>query len=312
MLKHFDYNDDGYIWLDVDNIIGICAVDPEVREDGHRYITIIDVPDPYKHRGIGRQLVNYCTDHLHADALTVRKGNKIAIRLYEKCGFKIERSTKHQHIMVTDSDVKEYVKLRERFFHYITEASLDLPKGAKAYRLDKWGTSPSMNTLYITGISGSGKSTLATQLKDKDTYIVHLDSLFDNPDGPKDSSLVNWLEKHCPDYIKIGWPKDKISMEDWAKIVDRVAVELEKWSAQCYKEGKKVIVEGVQLLDDTIYPQKNFFAGKPVIMLNTGVLKSIHRANKRDDKKFRLADLSNAHEWKKDMKIFKKGVNKNV
>ena len=207
---------------------------------------------------------------------------------------------------VFDGLSDEEIAFCERCVASIFEESTSLHY--KSYKFDSWGKSPSTNTLYITGLSGSGKSTLAQKFKDKDTYVIHLDSYFDNPDGPKDSVFGKYLQAHFPDYTKMSLPKDQIDMKDWIKVVDRFSLELEKWSAQCFKEGKKVIVDGVQILDDTMYPEKKFFAGKPVIIMKTGMLTSIHRGNKRDGKKFSLSNISDAMSWKKDIKNFKKGL----
>lgn len=197
----------------------------------------------------------------------------------------------------------EYESMRKNFFNYISESSdIELPKKSKGYNLDRWGKTDSTNTLYITGMSGAGKSVLAKSLEKDGVDVIHLDSYFDNPDGPSSKAFDKHLRKFLPGYKKMRLPKDKIDMVSWGEVVKEFEKELINFSVAEYKSGKKVIVEGVHLLDDTLYPDKSFFIGKPLIILDVGILKSIHQANERDDSHFRLSDIKDRRYWRKDIR----------
>ena len=170
---------------------------------------------------------------------------------------------------------------------------------------DKWGKSSKANVLYIAGESGSGKSTLAKKLGNNKTKIIHLDSYFDNPKGPKDKEFDSYLKKNLPEYKKLSANKNEISMNQWGKIAAKFEVQIEKYGEYQYKKGNKVICEGVQLVDDTVRPDKSYFSDKPIIVLRPGKFKSITRAAKRDNVKMTPKEvrryLENSYSWNKDI-----------
>lgn len=177
-----------------------------------------------------------------------------------------------------------------------------IPKNAQAQNLASWGRNPNTNVLYISGMSGSGKSTIALRLKDKNTEVIHLDSYFDNPDGPQSKDFNDYLKSIKSDYKKISLPKDKITMNEWGKIVERFEQDIEQYGKNAYGRNKKVIVEGVHMLDDTIRPNKKYFVDKPFILLNTNILSSTIRANRRDEKNFSVNDITNRLSWQRDIR----------
>ena len=181
-----------------------------------------------------------------------------------------------------------------------------VPRNAQAQNLDSWGEKPETNVLYISGTSGSGKSTIANNLKDKDVEVIHLDNYFDNPNGPKCKDFNEFLDKKNSDYKRIFLPKDKISINEWGKVVERFEQDIEEYGKDAYGRNKKVIVEGVQLLDDTVRPDKTYFNDKPFIMLNTNTLVSAIRANERDEKNFQISDVTDRMAWNKDIKNVKR------
>ena len=176
--------------------------------------------------------------------------------------------------------------------------------------LEKWGTSPDTNVLYITGRSGSGKSTIANKIADDKTRVVHLDTYFDDTKGVRDKELDSYMTKHLPEYKMLNAPKDKISLNDWGKICAKFEVELENYGAYQHKQGKRVIVEGVELLDDTVRPDKSFFKDKPIAILKTNAITSGLRAAERDQIKLNKEEIANAFEnhkaWSSDIKNFKR------
>lgn len=194
-----------------------------------------------------------------------------------------------------------------------TDLGREFLKGARTANIDKWGKSPNTNVLYVTGQSGSGKSTIAQKLSDKNTSAIHLDSYFDNPEGPHNKAFDDHLRQHLPDYKKLSWPKNKISLNDWGKVAEKFEVEIERFGASQYKNGRKVICEGVQLLDDTLRPDKSFFRDKPVAVTTTNALISMYRGRKRDNIKYHglgdvVRDLQWYRETGKDVKNFKKAI----
>ena len=154
----------------------------------------------------------------------------------------------------------------------------------KSKNLDKWGKTRDNNILYITGYSGSGKSTLARNLMDKNTQVIHLDQYME-VNGDR-----SYRNKGLDDFLKNKkFNSEKLTdlsidrKERW-KYIDKFGEELlQDYSKQCYDKKQKVIVEGVQLLDDTMFPNKHFFDGKPLITMDTGILSSSIRAYKRDN-----------------------------
>ena len=93
-LKHIDHRDDAYIFFDDDNkIVGVIAVEHKDSdyEDGD-WITALEVSKEYQGYGLGTQLLDFAVKNLHADSLSVNRNNEVAIRMYEKYGFKYNKN----------------------------------------------------------------------------------------------------------------------------------------------------------------------------------------------------------------------------
>ena len=154
----------------------------------------------------------------------------------------------------------------------------------KSANLDRWGKTPDTNILYITGYSGSGKSTLANKIaaeSSDDPIVVHLDTYFEIYDGEskKNSSEFNkYLAKH-----NVISPNE-ISLSEWGKnkILDKFEDAAVAFGKEQFSKGKKVIFEGIQIMDDTFIMDKSFFKGKPVIIVQTNMITSTARASHRD------------------------------
>lgn len=160
---------------------------------------------------------------------------------------------------------------------------------SKTSNLEKWGIDKDHNILYVTGYSGSGKSTLALKLKDKNTNVIHLDSYFeklgkDVASSIQDKEFNTFLNKNFPDYKRIsnGNMQNAHDKQHWER-VDTFMEQTEKFAAHQFPK-KKVIVEGVQLSDNTTYPNKDFFKDKPIVITETSALKSYLRGGRRDGK----------------------------
>lgn len=177
-------------------------------------------------------------------------------------------------------------------------------KKARTANLDKWGKSPDTNTLYIAGYSGSGKSTTALSVMKKGDTVVNLD-FYSEPYSKgvvRNKKFTDYLEKKNVDYNAIAESisdasKNKSKFEkfskDYWKEVDKFRKALEDYSREEYKNGNRVIVEGVQIADDWLSPNKNYYEGKPLIILDTSAYSSMKRAFKRDDRGGLLKGLSN-------------------
>ena len=63
------------------------------------------------------------------------------------------------------------------------------------------------------------------------------------------------------------------------------------------------------MLDNTIRPDKKYFRDIPFILLNTNILSSTIRANRRDEKNFSLNDITNRLSWQRDIRNVKRENN---
>lgn len=167
-------------------------------------------------------------------------------------------------------------------------------KKAKTANFDKWGKSPETNILWVTGYSGSGKSTVALDIAKPNDKVIHLD-VYSNeqPESVRfqDKDFNAHLDKTVPRWREMATSyrnsKSKLpfaSKEYW-NVVDKFAKELEKFARGQYKSGNRVIVEGVQILDNWLYSGYDHFKGQPIAVLKTSRAQSILRAYARDDQK---------------------------
>lgn len=83
--------------------------------------------------------------------------------------------------------------------------------------------------------------------------------------------------------------------KEWSeqKTLQNFEEALEKFGAQEFKKGHKVIVEGVSILDDAVRPDKTYFNNKPVVLLGTNAFVSMKQAFDRDGRGNLLQGLGN-------------------
>ena len=161
-------------------------------------------------------------------------------------------------------------------------------KSADTQHLDKWGTDKDHNILYISGKSGSGKSTAALAMSDSNTNVIHLDSYFElknksEANKNKNERFNNLLKKNGFDINSLNDEKlFRNDIKEYFKKVDKFTDLSEAFAREEYGYSRKIIMEGVQLLDDTMYPNKRFFDDKPCILLKTNDDISKKRAKERD------------------------------
>ena len=161
-------------------------------------------------------------------------------------------------------------------------------KNAETQHLDKFGTDKDHNILYISGKSGSGKSTAALAMSDSNTSIIHLDSYFElknksEANKNKNKRFNNFLKRNGFDINSLNDGKlFKNDIKAYFKKVDKFTELSEEFGRTEFNDSRKVIMEGVQLLDETMYPNKRFFDDKPCILLKTNDDISRKRAKERD------------------------------
>lgn len=131
------------------------------------------------------------------------------------------------------------------------------------------------NILYITGISVSGKSTLATKLANKlNAEPIHLDWYYDRIATQNPSPFSKFLKDNGVNINKIHTPDGKLNY----KKSDKIFPLLKE-----YSKDHKLIVEGVQLLDDTISVGiSDVLKKEPVISLDTRSKVAFNRSTERD------------------------------
>ena len=163
------------------------------------------------------------------------------------------------------------------------ELLTNLVKNYTSINLEDWGNTRDSNVLYITGTSGSGKSTIADKLADGvKTQVIHLDPYLgmmsqESMNYYQNKDFNKFLSKKVPDFKNVISQDGKLNY----KIVDKIAKASEEYGRS--KFGKeRVIIEGVQLFDETFYANRDFYKNKPVLALKTNPIISNWRGSSRD------------------------------
>ena len=163
-------------------------------------------------------------------------------------------------------------------------------KNARTSNLDKWGSTKQNNVLYIAGYSGSGKSTTALRLAKKGDSVIHLDGYSEmHAEDAQNKKFNKYLDKNVPRWKQMTYATEdgsntvmkRYSKEYW-DTVDAFRDAIEKYAQQQFLKGNRVIVEGVQIADDWLSADKKYYSNKPMVILNTGAIKSMKRAFSRD------------------------------
>lgn len=187
-------------------------------------------------------------------------------------------------------------------------------KGTSSINLNKWGKDKNHNILYVTGLSGSGKSTIAEKLKNSSIDVINLDLFLEENDSrdERNKNFVSYLNTYYSNFDEISRRDVKIGTKEFGNALDRFEACIDGFGREQYSKNRNVIVEGVQLLDDTLYPDKNVLKDKPIITPNTSPLRSMIRGMRRDEISIDVADLKERIDWykqsNKNLKKFKKTV----
>lgn len=176
LIKHLDVDNDNCIgFFNGDEIA--CYIATEIKEDGTVWITALEVLPNYRGYGLGEQLLDFATHNLHATALGVSKNNEVAIRMYEKYGFKISNESR---LEVNKGHKNNYLMYLHGKYDDISDTnimeSLLFNQKDLYYNKDKFD-SGEINLCFITGHSGSGKSTMGRNLQNNATEHYELDDL---------------------------------------------------------------------------------------------------------------------------------------
>lgn len=189
-------------------------------------------------------------------------------------------------------------------------------KNAKSSNLDRWGKAPQYNTLYITGYSGSGKSTVASFMADDgETDWINLDSYLNTMSEESKRELQNksfnsYLNKHVKNWKEFV-PTFEKSHKEGIKISDNIIKAMDEFSAREYKNGRKVICEGVQIADkDFLRTDPNFYNDKPLIILGTSSKEAANRGGQRDGANEN--DIQDRLDWNKVMNQQLKSLEKSA
>ena len=189
-------------------------------------------------------------------------------------------------------------------------------RASSTYNLESFGKDADHNILFITGISGSGKSTLARKVGDKDN-VLHLDMYTEQGskeenDRWQDKEFNSWLDKKKVDFRKIPdlLASNYKDRQKAFKIIDQMTDELELFSKEQYKKGKSIIVEGIQVADPVLWPDKKYFKDKPIIVLTTSTLVSTVRGLSRDE--VNMFDVVTVLQRFKHQKLFRKNIDQLV
>lgn len=210
-------------------------------------------------------------------------------------------------------DVEVYAISKSGNDHWIYTTKYDIPTDRPHYdyNVDSWGTSEDNNALYITGFSGSGKTTLANKIaKENDAKLIHLDAYMGRTNNKsekalawikeRDKDFTSYLDKHYP-----NWHDEKNEVfkthKNMGKYFDKLEKCLLDYSKSLYGK-KKVILEGVQIMDETLfYKNKQYLKDKPIIIMNTTLTDTYLSAIRRD--KINMEDAINTEriDWYESM-----------
>lgn len=174
------------------------------------------------------------------------------------------------------------------------ELTTDRPTTQK--NVDKWGNSKDTNILWVTGISGSGKSTMAKKMADENNAdLIDIDMYtFKTVDKYKDKQsreFNKYLDKNVPNWKYLQrkayealTKTDRRAKKPAGLWFDTFEEALKGYGVQQYGK-RKVVAEGVQILDETLfYKNKAALKSQPIIIMDTFIDDAILSRMLRDNK----------------------------
>ena len=293
-LKHVDSNNNGYVWMDDDKVVGYCSVDIDKELP---WITALEVTEEYKGHGLGEQLLDYAVNELGGQALTVAKDNMIAKRMYDNYGFKASKTSQEKADAGESAALFMYLDPSKSYLVEsinINETKINSPyleKGDSCFNLDLWEPN-NQNILYIVGMSGSGKTTLGKDVaKEFNCSRVELDNiegfyLTRCRESGNQQKTYEEVKRECPEAAE--FLLDKKRNREW--VVNTwgegafIAKEFIDWFIpRVQGNGKLYILNGAQI---TTFLQPEYFADKPIIIKDINMMKSLTRRTIRSIDKY--------------------------
>ena len=130
-LKHVRCKDtdtyvcDGYIWFKNDKLV--CMVGScKYTDDNTKWIVSLEIMKEYKGYGLSSQIVDFAVKELHCNYLSVNKNNEIALKVYEKYGFKTYHEDKNMFYMKLKNTINESI---DELYMILNKQGLELVKG---------------------------------------------------------------------------------------------------------------------------------------------------------------------------------------
>ena len=288
-----DYNKDvAYVWMNKnDKWVAKLYIDNTNYGDGKKWIAMIEVSNGYRGCGLGKELVMHAINVDKCDALGVHKDNKVAIKLYESCGFKISDEAKER---VNSGKDKYYWMYRNGapkpgMYHSSNYDENAIQEGyikdePDLYWKRKEFNEGKINLCFITGLSGSGKSTMGADMAGKpnvdhcDMDNVVFNCNFDDKELSELGEMINAFFKGPGRQYRLKkGDLQSVTNNHRTKISNALVDFAIKYAAS--HKNTKFIVEGVYLFW-MVSPEK--LKDCAVYIKGTSSIKSAIRAAKRD------------------------------
>ena len=288
-----DYNKDvAYVWMNKnDKWVAKLYIDNTDYGDGKKWIAMIEVSNGYRGCGLGKELVMHAINVDKCDALGVHKDNKVAIKLYESCGFKISDEAKER---VNSGKDKYYWMYRNGapkpgMYHSSNYDENAIQEGyikdePDLYWKRKEFNEGKINLCFITGLSGSGKSTMGADMAGKpnvdhcDMDNVVFNCNFDDKELSELGEMINAFFKGPGRQYRLKkGDLQSVTNNHRTKISNALVDFAIKYAAS--HKNTKFIVEGVYLFW-MVSPEK--LKDCAVYIKGTSSIKSAIRAAKRD------------------------------
>ncbi len=176
----------------------------------------------------------------------------------------------------------------------------------KQKNLDKWGSDEEHNSLFIGGFSGSGKTTVAKRIAKPNDKVISLDYYSDKVnESDRNKDFDRFLDREVPGWRALRDATDtgengtlkRFSAEYWDKEVE-FQEALDRYSRQEYKKGNRVIVEGVQILDNWFAEDDKYYEDKPLVVLSTSLSRSRKQQIARDGSGMTFNSEKEYREWR--------------
>lgn len=122
-------------------------------------------------------------------------------------------------------------------------------------------------------------------MKRKNDKVIHLDIYADEVSagaGSRDKDFDKFLDQNAPNTRAI--PSMKFGTKKYWKTVDDLSDAIDAYSKQQYKQGNRVIVEGIQIAQNWLRNGYDSYKGQPVAVLSTNKVSSLMQEFIRDQR----------------------------